>query len=335
MLDQISLFEGNTLNHQYQFDGETGDRSGTFTKTSSPSGTGKDLNSNYAVYPYSSDIQITENGMITVALPEEQKYAVNSFGLGDNTMVAVTQNTDDTSLNFKNVGGYLKLKFYGSNISINTIKLTGNSNEKIAGTANVSPAYRGNITTTMSDEATESITLNCENGIEIGSTIESATEFWIVVPPTVFESGFTINVAYNGNCELMKTTNNRVVIERNTIKTMEAIELEYKQELPDLTGNWLCSETYQNTGNFRDSYIITLRADGSAGMTDWPNPPQSKWELKEDGTFKLYMTLSSRVFVWNGKIEGNKIIGTSFSYTTNNGFYYEGYRWNFIMERTE
>ena len=337
--DKISLFEGNTLNHQYQFNGETGDRSGTFTKTSSPSGTGKDLNSNYAVYPYSSDIQITENGMITVALPEEQKYAVNSFGLGDNTMVAVTQNTEDTSLKFKNVGGYLKLKFYGSNISINTIKLTGNSNEKIAGTANVSPAYRGNITTTMSDEATESITLNCENGIEIGNTIESATEFWIVVPPTVFELGFTINVAYNGNCELMKTTNNRVVIERNTIKTMEAIELEYKQELPDLTGNWLCSETYQDTGNFRDSYIITLRADGSAGMTNWSNPPQSKWELKEDGTFKLYMTLrndkeTTVVKNWSGKIEGNKITGTASGWRMANGFYFEDGKRNFIMERT-
>ena len=34
--DQISLFEGNTLNRQYQFDGKTGDNSGTFSLVVKP-----------------------------------------------------------------------------------------------------------------------------------------------------------------------------------------------------------------------------------------------------------------------------------------------------------
>ena len=31
--DQIALFDSNTLNRQYQFDGETGDNAGTFSTT--------------------------------------------------------------------------------------------------------------------------------------------------------------------------------------------------------------------------------------------------------------------------------------------------------------
>lgn len=69
--DQISLFDGNTLNRQYQFDGENGDNSGTFSIVSNPFGTGNDLDCHYAVYPYASDVKITENGVIAATLPAE------------------------------------------------------------------------------------------------------------------------------------------------------------------------------------------------------------------------------------------------------------------------
>lgn len=39
--DQISLFDGNTLNRQYRFDGETGDNSGTFSIVDAPYGSGR------------------------------------------------------------------------------------------------------------------------------------------------------------------------------------------------------------------------------------------------------------------------------------------------------
>ena len=113
--DEISLFDGTTLNSQFQFDGETGDNAGTFTKISDPSyGTGNSLSANYAVYPYapSKNTKILETGVLTVTLPATQTYATNSFGLGANTMVAVTKNVNDKFLPFKNVGGYLKLQLY-------------------------------------------------------------------------------------------------------------------------------------------------------------------------------------------------------------------------------
>ena len=93
--DQISLFDGSTLNSQFQFDGETGDNSGTFTQVNAPYGTGNSLSANYALYPYASSTKILESGVITATLPATQTYATNSFGLGANTMVAVTKNVND------------------------------------------------------------------------------------------------------------------------------------------------------------------------------------------------------------------------------------------------
>ena len=223
--DQISLFDGNTLNRQYKFDGETGDNSGTFSIVNAPYGSGNDLNANYAVYPYASDAKITESGVISITLPADQNYAKNSFGLGANTMVAVTENHDDTFLKFKNVGGYLKLQLYGDDVTVKSIELTGNSNEKIAGKASIIPTYSDEPKISMSNDATSSITLNCGEGVKVGSTAENATAFWIVVPPTTFKGGFTITITDINDETFIKSTSNEIAIERNVIKPMKAFEV--------------------------------------------------------------------------------------------------------------
>ena len=48
--DQISLFEGSTLNSKYQFDGETGDNGGSFTKVGNSFSTGNLLNKHILLY---------------------------------------------------------------------------------------------------------------------------------------------------------------------------------------------------------------------------------------------------------------------------------------------
>lgn len=234
--DQISLFDGNTLNRQYQFDGENGDNSGTFSIVSNPFGTGNDLDCHYAVYPYASSVKITEGGVITATLPAVQSYAENSFGIGANTMVAVTKDVDDTFLKFKNVGGYLKLQLYGEDVTVKSIILNGSNNEKLAGKASITPLYGDEPTVTMSDEATQSITLNCGEGVKIGSTEDMATGFWIVVPPTTFDTGFTITITDINDKAFTKSTSNKIDIVRNVIKPMAAFEVEIQDEnIPYLT----------------------------------------------------------------------------------------------------
>lgn len=227
--DQISLFDGNTLNRQYKFDGETGDNSGTFSIVNAPYGSGNDLTANYAVYPYASSTKIAESGAMTVTLPSEQAYAENSFGPGANTMVAVTKDKADTFLKFKNVCGYLKLQLYGDEVTVKSITLTGNNNEKIAGEATITPSYSGDPTTSTAEDATGTITLNCEEGVKIGTTLETATAFWIVVPPITFDDGFKVTITDINGVAFTKSTSNIIVVERNIIKPMTAFEVEIEE----------------------------------------------------------------------------------------------------------
>lgn len=229
--DLISLFNSNTLNQQYKFDGETGANSGTFSKVESPFGTGNDLNCHYAVYPYASEITISEGGVLTATLPAEQSYAANSFGLGANTMVAITEDTDDTFLKFQNVGGYLKLQLYGDDITVKSITLTGNNNEKLAGVAKINPVYGQDPTISMDANAIENITLDCGEGVKIGSTAETATAFWIVVPPTTFENGFEVTITDINDKGMTKSTSNEISIARNVIKPMAVFEVETATEI--------------------------------------------------------------------------------------------------------
>ena len=223
--DRISLFDSNTQNLEYKFDGETGDSEGTFSMVNISGGTGSSLTSNYAVYPYSKDVQIAADGQITTTLPSEQHYAENSFGVGDNTMVAVTQNTDDTFLTFKNVCGGLKFQLYGDDVTVKSVILMGNNGELISGNATIKAAYDENPIVTMADDATTTITLDCgENGVKIGATADEATAFWMVIPPVTFEKGVTIKVKDMEGKVFTQTIDKQLLTERNVVKPMSAVK---------------------------------------------------------------------------------------------------------------
>lgn len=245
--DLISLFAGNTLNRKYQFDGKTGDNSGTFSIVDNDFGTGAELNANYAIYPYKKYVSI-EDSTFCITLPSEQMYAENSFGIEANTMVAVTRNTEDTFLKFKNIGGYLKLRLYGNNTTVSSITLYGNSGERIAGEAEITASFHKAPKTWITREGTKYITLKCgDNGIKIGSTIDCATDFWFVVPPTDFTKGISVKIITSEGREINKSTEKNILIERNIIKPMAPIEIKSNKIEPSY--DW-----YTNSSN--DTYII-------------------------------------------------------------------------------
>ena len=222
--DRLTAFYGNTLNRQYKFKGQTGDNSGSFSHV--PSGdleTGNSFDRIYAVYPYNENNNITDAGVISLTLPAVQQYAETSFGRGANTMVAATESKEDTFLAFKNACGYLKLKLYG-NATIKSIELKGNFAEKIAGSATVTAIYGENPILKMGSAATQTITLDCGDGVVLGTTAETATEFWVVIPETTFKYGITITATSIDNKTFKKSTSNSVEIERNTLLPMSALE---------------------------------------------------------------------------------------------------------------
>ena len=238
--DLITIFNKTTLNQKFMFAGETGDNSGFFNKVSAPSGTGSPLGYICAVYPYQSSTSMSSSGVLTLTLPSVQAYREDTFGIGANTMVSATETN---TLNFKNVGGYLALKFYGEDVTIASIKLEGNNGERLSGKATVKPSVGSNPNITMSSTAGTSITLNCANPVEVGTTKEDATIFWMVVPPTNFTKGFKLTVTDPDGNVFVKETSANLTIDRNGVLRIAAVEVKLpKAYQSEYAGQYLTFE---------------------------------------------------------------------------------------------
>ena len=254
--DRVSIFEKNTRNQQYRFTGKTGDIAGEFDKVAgSGFTTGDAISHIVSVYPYQESTKISKSETITVTLPAEQHYAENTFGLGANTMVSVTSNS---SLQYKNVCGYLVVKLYGDGVSVSSIALRGNIGEKLAGKATVTMPLEGVPTTTMANDATSEITLTCATPVQLGATAEKSTQFWFVIPPVKFSKGFTITVSGNGGV-FEKTTGKTVTIKRNNLSRMSPIEVVSDHDglfvqFEDENFKAYCVENFDSDGDGEVSY---------------------------------------------------------------------------------
>ena len=239
--DKISIFNKSTLNQQYEFDGATGENAGTFHRVPNDYfGAGNDLDYICSVYPYQESATISNSGVLTLTLPAEQTYrwiessesSSSSFGSGANTMVSVTEG--GSLLKFKNVGGYLGLKFYakdGKDVSVSSIMLTGKNMEKLSGKATMTPVIGGNPTITMAPETVgSSIVLNCETPVQLGTSADDATIFWMVVPPTDFEQGFTVTITAPNGDVYIQETGKHLTIERNKVLRISAAAVDFDSE---------------------------------------------------------------------------------------------------------
>ena len=221
--DRVSIFNRTTYNRQYRFDGRDGANSGTFVKVPNDDFvTSNPLDYVYSVYPYNSNTEISNDGELTVYLPAEQSYREDSFGLGANTMIAVA---DDNELMFKNLCGYMTLRLYGTDVSVTSISLKGNRNEPLAGKATVMAGVEAAPELQMDASATQEVTLRMDTPVTLGSTAETATTFWLVVPPTTFEGGITLTVKTADGKVFEKSTTGSLAIARNTRSKMAALEV--------------------------------------------------------------------------------------------------------------
>ena len=226
--DRITVFKGNAYARQYRYSGQTGLNSGEFNDLTDPSSviTGNALSANYAVYPYDGSTSITNEGVINYTIPATQNYAKNSFGLGANTMVAVTKNIDDNFLAFKNIGGYFEFSLYGD-VTVRSIEFKGNNNEKLAGAVTITATNGGEPTVAFSNEATKTITLDCgASGIALGTNVANATKFWFVVPAITYSKGITITITDTDGKVMTKSTSKPITINRSTVQPLDAFLVE-------------------------------------------------------------------------------------------------------------
>ena len=77
----------------------------------------------------------------------------------------------------------------------------------------------------MTNNASQSITLNCGDGVLLGEDKEHATQFWFALPVTTFENGITITVVDTEGNKFTKATSKSIAIERNLVQPMAALEV--------------------------------------------------------------------------------------------------------------
>ena len=280
--DRLTAFFGNTLNRQYKFNGATGDNSGSFSIVSSGNlVTGNALDRIYAVYPYDETATITDDGQISMTLPAVQTYVENSFGRGANTMLAATENVEDTFLGFKNACGYLKLKFYNADgATIKSIEVKGNGDEKIAGAATATIDFGEVPQLTMADDATTAITLDGGEGVALGTTAETATEFWVVIPETTFKGGITITVTDTEGSIFEKSTTKEVVIERNAVQPMAALGVEFVAPVAKPANNEIW---YTNGSTTEATTPYKTDVFGANIVSNTYDTKKECWVIKFDG----------------------------------------------------
>ena len=274
--DRISIFNKITYNQEYRFAGDTGDNAGAFKKIPNDDFiTGNQMDYICSVYPYMESTKISNAGVLTLTLPAEQAYRKDSFGPGANTMVSAT---DDNLLLFKNVGGYLVLKFYGEGVSVSSIKLEGNNGEPLSGKATVTPAVGENPEIAMASTAGTAITLTCENPVELGAVKEDATQFWMVVPPTIFNQGFTLTITDSEGRIFTKETTKKITINRNGLLRISAIEIVFdSDEAVDLSANGTANcYIVPSSGAFK--FKADVKGNGTISLDGIPAIADVIWE---------------------------------------------------------
>ena len=267
--DRVSIFDRYTLNEEYRFTGETGANAGWFEQIPHGSfATGNDLDLVYSVYPYRKSNAIDNDGVLSVEYPKEQAYRKDSFGLGANTMVSVT---DDNRLQFRNGCGYLVLKLYGHLIGVSSITLRGNAGEPLAGKAFISMKPKDVPSVKMAEGAAQEVTLVCKDAVVLGDTPEEAVAFWFAIPPTDFEKGFTIEVKGSKGETFKRSTTKAVKVPRNLRVSMAPMSLVE-------TAPW----GYVTIDQKKACSLSTVTGGESEGV--------EKWDFKEGDEVRVHMS---------------------------------------------
>ena len=231
--DRIALFEQSTLADIYKVTDQTaGTGKAVFAFVESSAGgfvSGMDLQHTLAYYPYSESLECVnaeEAGSyrITTQLPAAQDYSAGSVGLSALPMVAVKSGDESRDLMFYNVCGVVRIQLKGT-AKVTSLVLNGHDNERLSGSAEVYAFADGSKPEIkMADDASKSVTLECQTPVQLSAS--QATDFYIVVPPVKFKSGFTVTVYSEGGDAYEFNTYEKNPVGRAEVLKMPVITFE-------------------------------------------------------------------------------------------------------------
>ena len=249
--DLVSVFYRSNANQKWQFQGETGERSGNLKRVADADAT-QELSDIVVVYPYNENYYINPRTCkVQASLPATQTYLANSYGLDGNIMIS---SSEYNQFALKSVCGWLKVQLTGNGEKVKSIALKGNNGEQVAGEIYINSADAtcvlaaenglsgddsiagGNLV--FDDTILTEVVLNCGEGVTLGST---AKAFYIALPPQTFEKGLTIDIEATNGSKMTKSTSNAIVIERNTIQPMSVFVAEFAEPAQPNNEIWYTS----------------------------------------------------------------------------------------------
>ena len=241
--DLVSVFYRSNANQKWQFQGQTGERTGNLKCIANSQAT-HELSDIVVVYPYNESYYINPRTCnVQASLPATQTYLADSYGLNGNIMIS---QSEYNQIALKSVCGWLKVQLTGNGEKVKSITLNGNNGEQVAGQIYINSADAtctlaaedglsgddsiagGNLV--FDDTIFTSVTLDCGEGVTLGS---EPTAFYIALPPQEFSKGLTIEIEATNGSKITKSTTNAIAIERNHIVPMTAIEPQFPIQIPN------------------------------------------------------------------------------------------------------
>ena len=195
--DKISLLYSSE-NKQFTLTDGVGSTSGKF------SGEAGQSNSYTAVYPYQPNASLSGTNVTNVTLPATQTATANSF---DKEAALMMAKSDNTTLEFKNAVGYVKVtpKFACSKIELEAAE---GSSDILAGKGTLN-WNGGNPKINITEETFKTITLN--------GSIAKDNSYYIVVPTGTLNRMWKITFTADDGKKYTRYCSKPLTIERNKI----------------------------------------------------------------------------------------------------------------------
>lgn len=173
----------------------------------------------HALYPYDGTAAVSSD-VLSLILPETQKYANGSFGPGTYPMLAA--GGADSVLNFMNLCSVLKISMTGT-AAVRNVTLTANDEKTfLSGPATVALTKTGTPQLKMSEGGSIQVTLDCK-GLEISE--DSPADVFIAIPSQTYKGGLTIEVdTYTDT--VTKTVTTDLTFARSQIRTIPNFVLD-------------------------------------------------------------------------------------------------------------
>ena len=143
-----------------------------------------------AIYPWDQAGK-ADNGSISITLPQEQEYVADSFAPNSYPMIA---SGTAAGLAFRNLCSILKVSILGHQ-AVTALEFRPNDSAAMVSGPAMASLVDGMPQLTLSADGNNSVVLNVP-GVLLSE--DTATDFYLVLPPGTYKGGFTVRIQTSG-----------------------------------------------------------------------------------------------------------------------------------------